>query len=169
METKSSHKESKLDELGKLLETHQEDAASKGEALEEQRQREKDLSAQIGAWETKHAAIAKAHESAKDEAARLARDHEILAGEHAQEKAKGRELAEKKDALNADLATMREKAAVLEARLAETTSEAAWKSNLQPDFNVSVFECFDTSSSAVLRELDESDRFVQKSAESTSM
>ena len=124
METKSSHKESKLDELGKLLETHQEDAASKGEALEEQRQREKDLSAQIGAWETKHAAIAKAHESAKDEAARLARDHEILAGEHASEKAKGRELAEKKDALNADLATMREKAAVLEARLAETTSEA---------------------------------------------
>ncbi|KAH8071838.1 GTPase [Aureococcus anophagefferens] len=124
METKSSHKESKLDELGKLLETHQEDAASKGEALEEQRQREKDLSAQIGAWETKHAAIAKAHESAKDEAAELARDHELLAGEHAQEKAKGRELAEKKDALNADLATMREKAAVLEARLAETTSEA---------------------------------------------
>jgi len=38
---------------------------------------------------------------------------------------------------------------------------------LQPDFNVSVFECFDTSSSAGLRELDESDRSVQKSAEST--
>ena len=28
-----------------------------------------------------------------------------------------------------------------------------WKSNLQPDFNVRVFECFDTSTSAVLREL----------------
>ena len=44
-----------------------------------------------------------------------------------------------------------------------------WKPNLQPDFNVSVFECFDTSSSAGLRELDESDRSVQKSAESTSI
>ena len=46
---------------------------------------------------------------------------------------------------------------------------AVCESNLQPDFNVRVFECFDASSSAVLRELDESDRFVQKSAESTSM
>jgi hypothetical protein len=42
---------------------------------------------------------------------------------------------------------------------------AARESNLQLDFNVSVFECFDTS--AVLRELDESNRSVQKSAEST--
>ena len=46
---------------------------------------------------------------------------------------------------------------------------AVCKSNLQPDFNVSVCECFDTRTSAVLRELDESNRFVQKSAESTSM
>ena len=43
------------------------------------------------------------------------------------------------------------------------------KSNLQPDCNVRVFECSDTSSSAVLRELDESHRFGQKSAESTSI
>ena len=43
------------------------------------------------------------------------------------------------------------------------------KSNLQPDFNVRVFEYFDTSTSAVLRELAESSRFVQKSAESTSI
>ena len=43
------------------------------------------------------------------------------------------------------------------------------KSNLQPHFNVRVFECFDTSTSAVLREPAESDRFVQKSAESTSI
>ena len=43
------------------------------------------------------------------------------------------------------------------------------KSNLQPDFDVSVFECFDTSSSVVLRELDERNRSVQKSAESTSI
>ena len=46
---------------------------------------------------------------------------------------------------------------------------AVWKSNLQPDFNVRVFESFDTSTSAVLRELDESDRSVQESAESTSI
>jgi arylsulfatase A-like enzyme len=48
-------------------------------------------------------------------------------------------------------------------------SYAVWKPSLQPDFNVSVFECFDTSSSTGLRELDESDRSVQKSAESTSI
>ena len=42
-------------------------------------------------------------------------------------------------------------------------------SNLQLDFNVSVRDSFDATSSALLRELDESDRFVQKSAESTSM
>ena len=46
---------------------------------------------------------------------------------------------------------------------------AVWKSNLQPDFNVRVCDSFDASSSTVLRELDESNRFVQKSAESTSM
>ena len=48
-------------------------------------------------------------------------------------------------------------------------SRTVCKSNLQPDFNVRVFECFDTSTSAVLRELAESNRFVQKSAESTSI
>ena len=46
---------------------------------------------------------------------------------------------------------------------------AVWKSNLQPDFNLRVCECFDTSTSAVLRELAKSNRFVQKSAESTSI
>ena len=48
-------------------------------------------------------------------------------------------------------------------------SGAVCKSNLQIDFNVRVFECFDTSTCAVLRELAESNRFVQKSAESTSI
>ena len=48
-------------------------------------------------------------------------------------------------------------------------SNPVWKSNLQIDFNVSLFECFDTSTFAVLRELDESNRSVQKSAESTSI
>ena len=46
---------------------------------------------------------------------------------------------------------------------------AAWEPNLQPDFNVRVRDSFDATSSAVLRELDESNRSVQKSAESTSM
>jgi hypothetical protein len=45
----------------------------------------------------------------------------------------------------------------------------AWNSNLQPDFNVRICDSFDASSLAVLRELDESNRFVQKSAESTSI
>jgi hypothetical protein len=44
-----------------------------------------------------------------------------------------------------------------------------WIPNLQPDFNVSVCDGFDARFSAVLRELDESTRSVQKSAESTSM
>ena len=48
-------------------------------------------------------------------------------------------------------------------------SLALRNSNLQPDFNVRVVECFDTSTSTMLRELDESNRFVQKSAESTSI
>jgi len=42
-------------------------------------------------------------------------------------------------------------------------------SNLQLDFNVSVRDSFDEIFSVVLRELDESNRFVQKSAESTSI
>ena len=48
-------------------------------------------------------------------------------------------------------------------------SLAVWNSNLQPDFNVRICDSFDASSSDVLRELDESNRFVQKSAESTSI
>jgi GH24 family phage-related lysozyme (muramidase) len=44
-----------------------------------------------------------------------------------------------------------------------------WKSNIQPDFNVRVIERIAPESSAELRELDESNRFVQKSAESTSI
>ena len=47
--------------------------------------------------------------------------------------------------------------------------DAVPNSNLQPDFNVSVCDSFDATSSAVLRELDESNRFVQRSAESTSI
>ena len=46
---------------------------------------------------------------------------------------------------------------------------AVRNSNIQPDFNVRICDSFDASSSAVLRELDESNRFVQKSAESTSI
>ena len=46
---------------------------------------------------------------------------------------------------------------------------AVWIPNLQPDFNVRVIDGFDARLSAVLRELDESNRFVQKSAESTSI
>ena len=42
------------------------------------------------------------------------------------------------------------------------------ESNLQPDFNVRVIERFGPDSFAVLRKLDESNRFVQKSAKSTS-
>ncbi|KAH8097897.1 hypothetical protein JL720_816 [Aureococcus anophagefferens] len=50
-----------------------------------------------------------------------------------------------------------------------TSPWPVWIPNLQPDFNVRVIERFDTTTSAVLRELDESNRSVQKSAESTSI
>jgi hypothetical protein len=53
--------------------------------------------------------------------------------------------------------------------LQDVASGSVWKSNLQPDFNVRVIERCGPDSFAVLRELDESDRFVQKSAESTSI
>ena len=43
------------------------------------------------------------------------------------------------------------------------------RSNLQLDFNVSIRDSFDAKLSAVLRELDESNRLVQKSAKSTSI
>ena len=46
----------------------------------------------------------------------------------------------------------------------EALPDAALKSNLQPDFNVRVIDRFDAKFSAVLRELDESNRSVQKSA-----
>jgi hypothetical protein len=49
------------------------------------------------------------------------------------------------------------------------SASPVWKSNLQPEFNVSVCDRSDARLSAVLRELDESNRFVQKSAESTSI
>ena len=46
---------------------------------------------------------------------------------------------------------------------------AGRREHLQPDFNVRACDRFDASASAALRELDESKRSVQKSAESTSM
>ena len=44
-----------------------------------------------------------------------------------------------------------------------------WNSNLRPEFNVRIIERIAPDSSVALRELDESNRFVQKSAKSTSM
>ena len=44
-----------------------------------------------------------------------------------------------------------------------------WNSNLQPDFNVRLIERFGPGSFAVLRKLDGSNRYVQKSAKSTSI
>ena len=74
-----------------------------------------------------------------------------------------RRLREQLDRLREDLADRDDEV----ARLAR--SQPVWKPNLQFDFNVSVFDGFDARLSAVLRELHESNRFVQKSAESTSI
>ena len=59
--------------------------------------------------------------------------------------------------------------ATSKAALNGLTSTPVWKSNLQPDFNVRVCDGFDATRSDVRRELDESNRFVQKLAESTSI
>jgi phosphoglycolate phosphatase-like HAD superfamily hydrolase len=56
-----------------------------------------------------------------------------------------------------------------EERPTKRQLDTVWNSKLQLDFNVSICDRFDARLSAVLRELDESDRFVQKSAESTSI
>ena len=45
---------------------------------------------------------------------------------------------------------------------------AAWNSNLQTDFNASVFDSFDASSCAFYKELDERNSLVEKSAKSAS-
>ena len=52
-------------------------------------------------------------------------------------------------------------------RDARATTRA--EANIQHDFNVRICDSFDARLSAVLRELDESDRFVQNPAESTSI
>ena len=57
--------------------------------------------------------------------------------------------------------------ALLREDRAERVPAPAWIPKLQPDFNVRVLERFGPDSLAVLRELDESNRFAQKSAEST--
>ena len=53
--------------------------------------------------------------------------------------------------------------------VADGHAPPVWKSNLQPDFNVRICGRFDARLPAVLRELGESNRSVQKSAESTSI
>jgi hypothetical protein len=53
--------------------------------------------------------------------------------------------------------------------LGDDACSPVWKSSLQPCFNVCLCDRFDAISLAVLRELDESTRFVQKSAKSTSI
>ena len=59
--------------------------------------------------------------------------------------------------------------AILHGPAIEAAFEPVCKSNLQPDFNVCVFDRLNTRSSAVLRELEESNRSVQKSAKTTSI
>ena len=69
----------------------------------------------------------------------------------------------------ADKATTTETFAAARLFIDNPRWAAVCESNLQLDFNVSVFECFDTITSAVLRELAERNRSIQKSAETTSI
>ena len=65
-----------------------------------------------------------------------------------------------------DVGEVAEREAVLVR--AEREVAPAWGSHLPPDFNARVIERLAPASFAVLRELDESSRFVQRPAESTS-
>ena len=60
-------------------------------------------------------------------------------------------------------------AAVAKGPARAVPNRAVWNSHLQPDFNLRVIERIGPDASAVLREPNESDRSVQKSAESTSI
>ena len=53
--------------------------------------------------------------------------------------------------------------------LGDDACSPVWKSNLQQYFNVCLCDSFDARALALLRKLDESNRFVQKSAKSTSI
>ena len=74
-------------------------------------------------------------------------------------------------AAGAELVAVGDEELVLVAvvRLVRDPREPAWIPNLRPDFSVRVIEQFGPYSFAVLRELDESNRFVQNSADSTSI
>ena len=82
----------------------------------------------------------------------------------------GVEVREAELLLVADLLLLELRGLALRGRLGlARLREPVWKSNLQHDFNVRVCDSFDASSSALLRELDESNRSVQKSAKTTSI
>jgi hypothetical protein len=75
---------------------------------------------------------------------------------------KERPLAASSAALAARASAMKFSKSRTRLSSAAFLSAPVWKPNLQPDFNVRVIERFGPDSFAVLRELDESDRFVQK-------
>ena len=83
--------------------------------------------------------------------------------------ARARDLAERRAALAKEWAARGASAASARDRRDWLERYPVWKSNIQTDFNVSVIERFGPASSAELREFDESNRFVQKSAKSTSI
>ena len=93
--------------------------------------------------------------------------------ELAQQRVLGAEYADAADAAAAIVRLQRWVRACARRRMLvralNNMHEPVWKPNLQPDFNVRICDSFDASSLTVLRELDESNRFVQKSAESTSI
>ena len=99
--------------------------------------------------------------------------NDIIERERKEAADRARRATEHREVLQTQISKSEEsKASKMKAKLEEgrkLKSAPAWTSNLQPDFNVRVCDRFDARFSAVLRELDESHRFVQKSAESTSM
>ena len=79
---------------------------------------------------------------------------------------RSRRRSEARPPLRAIYAPARASPAATRARSPATSSG---RSNLQPDLNVRVCDRFDTISSAVLRELDESNRSVQESRKSVAI
>ncbi|KAJ8600136.1 hypothetical protein CTAYLR_003481 [Chrysophaeum taylorii] len=124
MENKSTHKESKLDELGRLLEEHKKEGSEKAQQLEAHREKEKDLTQTIASWETKHSDMVVLHDKAREDIDRVAKERDELYETHAADVAERAKLIEKRDELAKDLEETRAKIADLETQLASTRSEA---------------------------------------------
>eukprot|EP00635_Sarcinochrysidales_sp_CCMP3193_P013605 CAMPEP_0118914912 /NCGR_PEP_ID=MMETSP1166-20130328/15197_1 /TAXON_ID=1104430 /ORGANISM="Chrysoreinhardia sp, Strain CCMP3193" /LENGTH=1170 /DNA_ID=CAMNT_0006854545 /DNA_START=197 /DNA_END=3709 /DNA_ORIENTATION=- len=122
MEAKSMHRESKLGELGKLLDQHKLEASEKHAQLEKQREVERTMAQRLAEFEVKHAKTVDAHEVAKLEVAKIARDRDALMKRNEREAEERQKIAAKCDELSLLLSAANDNHIKLEAKLQEAQS-----------------------------------------------